>query len=62
MMILKTLLIYSGPLDFTYYSAITYIINPSTGDNYAIGGSDYNYEKTQKGRAAVVSPEICIVP
>jgi hypothetical protein len=58
----KILLIYSGPLDFTYYSAVAYKIDINTGLSYPIGGDAYNYEKTEKGRATKVMPEIRVIP
>jgi hypothetical protein len=60
----KVLLVYSGPLDFTYYSAIAYRIDIATGANYPVGGYAYNYEKTEKGRPTAITkitPEIRIV-
>jgi hypothetical protein len=65
MVMLKILLVYSGPLDFTYYSAAMYRIDLNTGHNYAIGGPVYNYEITEKGRptaTTVLTPEIHIIP
>jgi hypothetical protein len=63
MVLLKVLLLYSGPLEFTYYSAVAYRIDINTGNSYPVGGATYNYEKTEKGRAIVVSPIIIrIVP
>lgn len=61
MILFKVLLIYSGALDFTYYSAIAYRIDITTGVNYPVGGDAYNYEKTEKGRATKVMPEIRVI-
>jgi hypothetical protein len=54
MIVLKTLLTYTGPLNFTYLTGITYMIKPSTGENWAVGGDAYNYEKTEKGRLQMI--------
>jgi hypothetical protein len=63
MFLLKILLIYTGPLEFTYYSAVTYAIDiNNTSANYPVGGKAYNYEKTTKGRVTGTGPEIRIVP
>ena len=65
MVLFKVLLIYSGPLDFTYYSAVAYSIDINTGVNYPAGGHAYNYEKTEKGRPTAIKifpQEIRIVP
>jgi hypothetical protein len=62
MILFKVLLVYSGPLDFTYYSAIANRIDINTGGNYPVGGDAYNYEKTEKGRATKIMPEIRIIP
>jgi hypothetical protein len=60
--LVQFMVVYGGPLNFTYTVATTYLLDVKTGLNYATGGDDYNFEKTQDGRAATLHPDIQIIP
>jgi hypothetical protein len=48
--IFEAAFVYEGALDFTYVTSLAYRIDLFTGDAFAIGGSPYNYDESERGR------------
>ena len=49
--------VFSGPLDYTYYSTFGFRIDMFTGNAYAIGGSGYNRSGSIEGRTTDSLPK-----
>lgn len=59
---LTALVLYEGALDYSYATAIAYQIDLFDGTAYAVGGVNYNYDQSERGRvtrgAGVALPNI----
>ena len=50
--IFQAIIMYEGALDYTYAVISTYSVDIDTGYFYAIGGDDYNYDTSERGRGS----------
>jgi hypothetical protein len=50
--IFQAVVMYEGALNYTYVAMATYTVDPDTGYFYAVGGDDYNYDTSEKGRGS----------
>jgi hypothetical protein len=48
--VFTAIFLYEGALDYTYVTTCTYKIDMFTGKAYPLGGTVYNYDKSERGR------------